>query len=386
MTQTPAPRAPTQPATLSALEWKQFERIGAALIMLGVISTLFGLSWDVQWHTVVGPDTFWTIPHLFVYAGAAISGFASLTFVLLCTQVSRLERQPDWIPVLGGRFYAPLGFILAGFGALGFFLFGVFDQWWHTLFGFDVLISSGPHVGLLFSDILSMIGCALIFVRGKQTISAGVIVAMGLMMCLNLPVLIAIFVDFVPVLPALEIVILGLQALLLPMAFAFVIAATRNVWAAFWMGLVMIAFREISLLTYPGITLAYADSLGWAIRDGWLNRPEVSVLIPRLVPVAGLAASLILMLAQQRSWSITSAVLLAGSIAGPILYLDSSLLPLEGLTWLALIPLALVGAFGMWTGKHLGFTARFGNTALAQDELKHLEPAPSATPPSAVSA
>jgi hypothetical protein len=382
MTQAPAPRAPTQPATLSALEWKQFERIGAALIMLGVISTLFGLSWDVQWHTVVGPDTFWTIPHLFVYAGAAISGFASLTVVLLCTQVSRLERQPDWIPVLGGRFHAPLGFILAGFGALGFFLFGVFDQWWHTLFGFDVLISSGPHVGLLFSDILSMIGCAMIFVRGKQTITAGVIVAMGLMMCLNLPVLIAIFVDFVPVLPALEIVILGLQALLLPMAFAFVVAATRNIWAAFWMGLVMFAFREISLLTYPGITQAYADSLGWAIRDGWLNRPEISVLIPRLVPVAGLAASAILMIAKQRSWTITTAVLLAGAIAGPILYLDSSLLPLEGLTWLALIPLALVGAFGMWTGKHLGFTSRFGNTALAQAELapEHLEAAPSAVP------
>jgi hypothetical protein len=379
MTQTPV-----RPAALTSLEWKQFERIGAALILLGVISTLFGLSWDVQWHTVVGPDTFWTIPHLFVYSGAAISGFASLTVVLLCTQVSRLERQPDWIPVLGDRFHAPLGFIIAGFGALGFFLFGVFDQWWHTLFGFDVLISSGPHVGLLFSDILSMIGCALIFVRGKQTINAGVIVAMGLMMCLNLPVLIAIFVDFVPVLPALEIVILGLQALLLPMAFAFVVAATRNVWAALWMGLVMIAFREISLLTYPCITLAYADSLGWAIRDGWLNRPEVSVLIPRLVPVAGLAASLILMLAKQRSWSITTAVLLAGAIAGPILYLDSSLLPLEGLTWLALIPLALVGAFGMWTGKHLGFTARFGNMALAQDELEpaHLEPAPSATPSS----
>jgi hypothetical protein len=372
-------QAPARPAALTSLEWKQFERIGAALIMLGVISTLFGLSWDVQWHTVVGPDTFWTIPHLFVYAGAAISGFASLTVVLLCTQVSRLERQPDWIPVLGGRFHAPLGFILAGFGALGFFLFGVFDQWWHTLFGFDVLISSGPHVGLLFSDILSMIGCAMIFVRGKQTISAGVIVAMGLMMCLNLPVLIAIFVDFVPVLPALEIVILGLQALLLPMAFAFVVAATRNIWAAFWMALVMFAFREISLLTYPGITQAYADSLGWAIRDGWLNRPEISVLIPRLVPVAGLAASAILMIAKQRSWSITTAVLLAGAIAGPILYLDSSLLPLEGLTWLALIPLALVGAFGMWTGKHLGFTARFGNTALAQAELepklKHLEPA-----------
>ena len=91
---------PNSRPQITSLEWRQFERIGAWIVLLGVFTTLFGLSWDVDWHSKVGPDTFWTLPHIFVYSGAALTGFAALTVVLLCTFS---PRQAGWISILGKR-------------------------------------------------------------------------------------------------------------------------------------------------------------------------------------------------------------------------------------------------------------------------------------------
>ena len=51
-------------------------RAGAWSVLIGTLITLVGLSWDIQWHIEVGPDTFFTLPHLFLYSGSAIAGFA----------------------------------------------------------------------------------------------------------------------------------------------------------------------------------------------------------------------------------------------------------------------------------------------------------------------
>ena len=61
--------------------------------------------------------------------------------------------------ILGGRFRGPLGYIIGGFGALFFLVFGFVDQWWHTLYGFDVTLVSPPHVGLILSIMVTMAGC-----------------------------------------------------------------------------------------------------------------------------------------------------------------------------------------------------------------------------------
>src|SRR4051794_32381211 len=63
--------------------------LGAAGLVLGVFLAYLGFAWDVQWHTDVGPDTFFTAPHLVLYGGIAISGLTCLAIVLLTTRFTR---------------------------------------------------------------------------------------------------------------------------------------------------------------------------------------------------------------------------------------------------------------------------------------------------------
>ncbi|NJK45366.1 MAG: hypothetical protein HC933_14830 [Pleurocapsa sp. SU_196_0] len=353
--------------TLTSPEWHRFERVGAWLVLLGVFTTLFGLSWDVQWHSDVGPDTFWTVPHLFVYAGAAITGFAALSVVLLCTGLARETRRAGWIPVLGGRFYAPIGFVLAGFGAFGFLSFGVFDQWWHVIFGFDVTIASPPHLGLILSDILSTVGCALIFVQGKRVHAVGLSVATAFSLAFSLPFIIAVLSEFNLIVP-----LLGLQALLIPLGMLFVASTTRNPWMVLVMTLTLVGFRLLAELIFPSITLGYAQTLGWSLRDGAENRPELPMLIPLLVPIAGLASSLTLQLWKAQRWPVLLGVLLTGLLAAPVLYLDSNLLPInDGGGWL-LIPVAIAGMVGAWVGWQLGVVTRVATDATEALETRRV--------------
>jgi lipid-A-disaccharide synthase-like uncharacterized protein len=347
------------PAKLSVLEWKRFEQIGSWLVLLGVFATVFGLSWDVQWHSDVGPDTFWTLPHLFVYSGAALTGGACLAVVLLCTVVARSAKQPDWIPILGGLFFAPVGFVVAGFGAFGFLSFGLFDQWWHVIFGFDVTLASPPHIGLILSDILSTVGCVLIFVRGRQVEGFRMVLATALSLAFTLPFMIATLFGLGFELPAI-----GMSALLLPLGLVFVVSSTRNPWAAFAMTLMLTGFRWLCMTVFPIITRAYADALGWSLRDGSSGVPEMPALIPVLAPVAGLVVSLILVAWKSKRWALIPGVVLAGLIAAPILYADSSLIPMKDSGWLTLIPLALVGMMGAWLGWQLGVVTRHANREL----------------------
>src|SRR3989442_12109342 len=43
----------------------------------GVFLSWFGAAWDVSWHRVVGRDTFWSVPHLFLYGGGIPWGGAA---------------------------------------------------------------------------------------------------------------------------------------------------------------------------------------------------------------------------------------------------------------------------------------------------------------------
>jgi hypothetical protein len=336
---------------MSLVEWRGFERVGAWLALLGVFTTLFGLTWDVQWHSDVGPDTFWTLPHLFVYTGAALTGFAALSVVLLCTLVKD-NLQPDWISILGNRFRAPIGFIVAGFGAFGFLSFGLFDQWWHLIFGFDVTIGSPPHVGLLLSDILSMVGVVLIFVRGKTVNHWGLALASAVAVAFSLPFLLAIFADF-----GWQIPLLAISALLLPLVMLFVAAVTRKPSMILVFALILLAIRTLGMLSLPALTTWYAQSLGWSLRDGASNIPQLSLLIPMFAPIAALLVMGLLLLAKRLKWPVWPVLLLAGAIAAPILYADGTLLPMPS-AMLLLLPLALVGAITAWLGWQLGVVAR----------------------------
>ena len=64
-------------------------KLPAFVMLAGTLISLSGLAWDIGWHTDVGPDSFFTLPHLFVYSGGAIAGLTSLVMVLRATSAQR---------------------------------------------------------------------------------------------------------------------------------------------------------------------------------------------------------------------------------------------------------------------------------------------------------
>src|SRR5205823_2456843 len=143
--------------------------LGAWTVLIGVALTTVGLSWDIQWHVEVGPDTFFTLPHLVLYAGSAVAGIASLVMVLIATSAQRAGRS--WprtaggtpIRVFDGVFRAPLGYLVSGVGAASFLLYGLLDLWWHSIYGFDATLNTPSHVALFLSICITMVGSLIVF-------------------------------------------------------------------------------------------------------------------------------------------------------------------------------------------------------------------------------
>src|SRR5215207_9595544 len=111
--------------------------MGAAIALM-LATTAFGLAWDIRWHIVVGRDTFFSPPHLFLYAGVSFAGILSLAMVLVETYRYRhgspAVTDNTTTQVLG-YFHAPLGFVVAGFGLLTMLLAAPLDNYWHELYG-----------------------------------------------------------------------------------------------------------------------------------------------------------------------------------------------------------------------------------------------------------
>lgn len=97
-----------------------------------------GAVWDVSWHRTVGRDTFWSPPHLVLYAGVALATFAAAWALAEAVR----SRRPWW------------RYGIAVFGAAMVLASAPFDDLWHALYGRDVDIWSPPHLtGVLGSTI-----------------------------------------------------------------------------------------------------------------------------------------------------------------------------------------------------------------------------------------
>jgi hypothetical protein len=136
------------------------------LLVIGSVFGKMGAAWDIQWHAAVGPDTFFTPPHGMLYGSRVIGGFAALYAVVSTTIRYRRgvagvndETTTPWLKVLR----APMGFVVAGLGVVCFILGGLYDLWWHTIYGFDVTLLSPSHFGLMFADLVSSLGILYVF-------------------------------------------------------------------------------------------------------------------------------------------------------------------------------------------------------------------------------
>ncbi|MGW4483988.1 hypothetical protein ACWEOE_09130 [Amycolatopsis sp. NPDC004368] len=292
----------------------------ACTVLGGSVISMIGLTWDVQWHDDVGPDTFFTLPHLFLYAGSAIVGLASLAVVLLTTAAQRAGRPVD--PRIGGRaigvfgrtFAAPVGYLISGVGAAAFLLYGLWDQWWHGLYGFDAVIDSPPHIGLLLSVTLSIIGTAMVFAAAREHRwgrvgvfgSLAVLIAFSAVTALGLQQ-----VDLDPV----EATSVG--ATLLSVLLVFTGAGfQRRPGGAVATAAILAVIQAVFWWFSPWAARWYADLVGLPVRDYVAGVPDMPALMPMaLLPVAALVEGYLL-IARRRGWQPGRVSVLAGGLAG----------------------------------------------------------------------
>jgi hypothetical protein len=307
-------------------------------MLVGVFLSFLGFCWDIQWHADVGPDTFFTAPHLVLYSGVAIAGLTSLAMVLMTTVYARREVAAalgGTVPILGGMFRGPLGYVIGGFGALFFLLYGLMDQWWHTLYGFDVTLVSPPHVGLILSIMVTMAGCLMALAWHVRTASAsrlqqvlaavGVAFAAAVLVAFIMPTL----SDLLPwaLFGAVSWPNLVVSALY-PAAILTVISIVRRPWAGTLFGLLFTALDLLVTAIVPGITATYAASIGLFLRDTASGEAIVPALLPTYVLAAGVAVDLLLLAGRHMGWRTTAVVPVAGAVAALVLRVLEPDLPL----------------------------------------------------------
>ncbi|MFD9893937.1 hypothetical protein ACFWY9_31705 [Amycolatopsis sp. NPDC059027] len=292
----------------------------ASTVLGGSVVSLVGLTWDIQWHSDVGPDTFFTLPHLFLYAGSAIVGLASLAVVLMTTAARRAGRPVD--PRIGGRainvfgrtFAAPLGYLVSGAGAASFLLYGLWDQWWHGLYGFDAVIDSPPHIGLLLSITISIIGTTMVFASAHEH-RWGVVGTLG-----SLSVLLAFS----------AVTVLGLQQVDLDpvevtraatalLSVLFVTTAAgflRRPGAAVATAAGLVVLQGVFWWFSPWAARAYADMVGLPVRDYVSGVPEMPSLMPMLLLPIAAVLEVLFLLGTKRGWHAGRVSVIAGGVGG----------------------------------------------------------------------
>ncbi len=139
--------------------------VGWLAMVMWIIAS-WSLDWDVDWHSIVGRDGFWTPPHLVFYSTIAATG-------VICAGVTVLEtflyhrQYPGYndrttTPVLR-VFHGPVGFMLAGFGMVVMLISAPLDDYWHRIYGIDVKVWAPFHVMLLMGIILANLGLVYLF-------------------------------------------------------------------------------------------------------------------------------------------------------------------------------------------------------------------------------
>jgi hypothetical protein len=352
----------TQPTvkTQTRLEPNRFRILEGIPVLFGVFLSLMGLAWDINWHDDVGPDTFFTLPHTFLYGGVAIAGLACLYVVLRSTlsyQRGQSIFPESQLTFIWPVFRAPLGFIIAGFGAAMFLMFGAYDEIWHRVFGFDVTLISPPHQGLLLSVVICMIGAISIFTGAKQTrggitnkmlgVSAGTAILFSF-----LPFILVVIQEIVPYPNAFELSIAAMFTLGLLMASSI----TKRIGTATLVALFATIIRTIAWYFAPWATQVYADSLGLFIRDYSDGLPGFATALPMYVLAAGVLIDATLFVFKRTNFSTKVAVIVSGSLASLLIVLPPNFTRHE---WQYFLPLSVVialvlGAVFAWVSWKLG--------------------------------
>lgn len=348
---------------------------GGLGVLCGELLIFLGTAWDIQWHVDVGPDTFFTAPHLLIYTGAALTGLVSLAVVLASTYRTRqpgLPTDPAVVPLLWRTFWAPAGFVLSGTGAALWLAFGAYDEWWHTIYGFDVTLDSPPHVGLALADVTAQLGVALTFtlLAGRATQARvwqmwpafGLATSAALLMGNSLS-----FVSYTWIprsVAGVADVPLLLTAALYGLVLLAVVSVVRRPGAATLTGVVFTVLLVVGGAFPAWATPAYAEFLGLVLRDNAVRFPLMVALLPKGAALAGVLVDLVLAVARRRGAGVRVGVTLAAGVGVAaltgveVLVLEATgMLPVVGPA-ATVLAAGVVGAAAGWAGWKLGVVAR----------------------------
>jgi hypothetical protein len=126
---------------------------------LAVTSAYVGSYWDISWHRSIGRDSFWTAPHLAMYACGVLAGISS-AYLIVASTFGRAPLREVGVRIWGLR--GPLGAFISAWGGVAMLASAPFDNWWHNAYGLDVRIISPPHMVLAAGFFGIEIGTAIL--------------------------------------------------------------------------------------------------------------------------------------------------------------------------------------------------------------------------------
>ena len=338
-------------------------RIGAWVVLLGTMITTLGISWDVQWHKTVGPDSFFTLPHLFIYSGSAIAGIASLVVVLMVSSAQRaghpMPRTVGGTPIrlFGGIFTAPLGYLIAGVGAALFLLYGLADLWWHSVYGFDAVLNTPSHVALFLSISITMLGGIMVFAaaRDQRWGQLGIVAAIPILIIFA-PITTNAFSTLPLPLDPTIVGIIFFSSLLLIVGAGILRRAGGAIAVAAVLGILQAFLWWFS----PWAAVTYAKAVGLPLRDGLTPQPpDLPSAIPMFLLVAAAVVEGAFWLIRTRGLDARNVMPLLGGATGLIVAVT---LPLQQVLTdptasFSAATVAIIGIAGILFGLLAGFLA-----------------------------
>jgi hypothetical protein len=96
------------------------------ILLVVRILAFAGVQWDVAWHRSLGRESFWSPPHLVIYASLGVVTLIALWVI----------AREGWVQ----------GYGLVLLGGSIVYLSAPFDELWHRWYGLDVDIWSPPHL------------------------------------------------------------------------------------------------------------------------------------------------------------------------------------------------------------------------------------------------
>lgn len=236
---------------------------GYILVSVGVLAAISGGTWDVTFHLLNRPETFFSPPHLMLYAGVA----AALAGAVAVLSASRRRGGLGW----------PARLLVVGVAML--VAAGPADFLWHSAFGLDGLLSPSHAVlagGMVAASIGSAAGVARLYRKALPLALAVAVMlpvwlaASGLVQMFSLPLSETAFFDFDPEPRAAAVA----ATLGLPFVAAAVLAAA---WAA--------AGRRFGAMTaLAGVFVAVSALASIAPNDALA--PTIPLYAGVLVPMA----------------------------------------------------------------------------------------------------